>query len=73
MATGGMRPIGIGAVGLVLAVTGLVFLSAGHTAVGISNLGFGLVFFIVGLAVARKSAAPRDGTGSPPGNGGEGE
>ncbi|MGH7200120.1 MAG: hypothetical protein ACREJB_05910, partial [Planctomycetaceae bacterium] len=60
-------------IGIVFTMAGLVFLIAGHTAVGILNVGVGVVFIAVGVAAARKAASPSDSTETqPPAEGGSG-
>jgi hypothetical protein len=62
MATGNMRPIGIGGAGLVFAVAGVIFLIADKIAIGIVMFAMAVVFVAVGVAAARKAPPPDDRT-----------
>lgn len=56
MSSGSNRTIGVVIAGLALAVTGVIFLIAGHAAVGWSMLAVGLALTAVGTGVLRKGA-----------------
>ncbi len=59
MAANSKRGAGLSIVGFVFAVNGLVFSIVGHTAIGITQLGLGLVLIAAGVAAARR-ALPTD-------------
>ncbi len=77
MSSGNNRTIGVVIAGLALAATGVIFLIAGHAAVGWSMLAVGLASTAVGMGVVRKAAgeaaaAPKpiasgEGPGTPAG------
>jgi hypothetical protein len=58
MAADNKRAIGIIVVGLANLAVSFIFLMAGKTALGVTFLGSGVVFFTIGLAAARKALPP---------------
>ena len=66
MAAGSTRGIGtaFAVLGAGLAVLGLIFAVAGKVPIGVSFLGSGVVFIVIGLASARKTTPPEDGAGT---------
>ena len=65
MATNRAQLTGMLLLGVVFDVAGIIFLIAGHTAIGCAMLGVGLGFF-VGLAVRKSSRGGSLATQPPP-------